>query len=389
MPNRGREQAVIQRFQIEDIVIQDVSGVVFRALDTETGLHVALRRFFPRGPKGPGLTEYEQIVYAELISRLSEIKHPSLRSVIAGGYDPVDGMPYIATEWVDGTRLEKQIELSPLSGKEAVSLLDSALEVCEFVSDFIGHESVWVETDPRAIVVAQKKDRRGFTFWISPMQWIGERADRREFHSIALLADEVVWQNASRDSRPLRRWSRWLRKNPSTSLKEVRERLAHAYDTPPGRNFRLIRLSGANLFLAFAAALFVATCGWGGWVLLKHQPAEQVTPTPSSVRSVSSMDRNELLTLEGQKVILTGACQGVQASPDGEGIQLLFSPLEDGEAARAELNQSMHSGAHELDVELLIGKNLRVHGTVVIESTANTSRPVVMLDSHRAIEVTE
>lgn len=381
---------MIQRFQIEDIVIQDSSGVVFRALDAETGLHVALRRFFPNGPQGPGLSEYERVVYGELISRLSEISHTSLRSVIAGGYDPVDGMPYIATEWVEGTRLEKQIEASPLSGKEAVALLDSALEVSQVVSDFIGHESIWVETDPRAIVVARKKDQRGFTFWISPMQWLGSRADRRGFHSIALLADEVVWQNASRDSRPLRRWARWLRKNATTtSLQEARERLAHAYDVPPGRGFRRIRMSAANVFLAFAATLFLATCGWSGWMLLKHQVANPEEQTPPSPVMASSTDRDALLTREGQKVTMTGPCYGVQISSDGTGLQLLFSPSEDRDAARAELPRTAHCKTHELDVEPLIGKSLRVHGTVVIESTTNARRPVVMLESQRAIEVTE
>ena len=72
------------RFQIEDLVDQNESGVVFRAIDTETGAPVALRRFFPFGIGGGGLSEDEQQAYQIAISRLANMRHRWLRAIIAG-----------------------------------------------------------------------------------------------------------------------------------------------------------------------------------------------------------------------------------------------------------------------------------------------------------------
>ncbi|MCU0753383.1 MAG: hypothetical protein MUC40_10260, partial [Akkermansiaceae bacterium] len=58
------------RFQIEDLILQDATGVVFRAIDTQTGLPVAVRRFFPFGAEGGGLQPDEITAYHIAIGRL-------------------------------------------------------------------------------------------------------------------------------------------------------------------------------------------------------------------------------------------------------------------------------------------------------------------------------
>ena len=121
---------MIKRFQIEDLLVQDLSGVVFRAWDTETGQTVAVRRFFPFGANGGGLEDEEQAAYQVAVGRLAAISHPALRTVICGGCDPIDGMPFIATEWIEGARLRSFIERGPLTPAEATHLLGQALEVC-------------------------------------------------------------------------------------------------------------------------------------------------------------------------------------------------------------------------------------------------------------------
>ena len=129
---------VIERFQIEDLVVQDSTGVLFRALDTQTGLPVALRRLFPYGVKGGGLDAAKQVEYQTTIDRLSTIFHPALRSVVCGGCDPVDGMPFIATEWIEGARLQTLLDRGPLRPREAADLLSKVLQVSELLSQVLG-----------------------------------------------------------------------------------------------------------------------------------------------------------------------------------------------------------------------------------------------------------
>jgi hypothetical protein len=138
-----------RRFQIEDLIIQDASGVVFRALDTETGRTVALRRFFPFGAHGGGLLDDEQTAYNIALDRLAGLNHPRCARSICGGCDPVDGIPFIATEWIEGDLLEPVLQRGPLPTEAAVELITQALEVCELLSHVLAEEAVWVETDPQ------------------------------------------------------------------------------------------------------------------------------------------------------------------------------------------------------------------------------------------------
>ncbi|MEO8616963.1 MAG: hypothetical protein ABI600_17620, partial [Luteolibacter sp.] len=136
-----------QRFQIEDLVAQDSLGVVFRALDTETHAVVAVRRFFPFGADGGGLNKEEEIAYGIAVSRLAGLSHPSMRAVVFGGCDPIDGMPFIATEWIEGKSLQFFLERQSLTPSRAIRIIKSALEICELLSQLLAEEGVWVETD--------------------------------------------------------------------------------------------------------------------------------------------------------------------------------------------------------------------------------------------------
>ena len=226
---------------------QDSSGVVFRALDTETNQTVAVRRFFPFGANGGGLREDEQIAYSIAVGRLAAIIHPALRAIIGGGCDPVDGMPYIATEWIDGPLLESFIERGSLDPLEAVSLLSKALEVCELLSDVLAEEAVWVETSLKAIVVAAEGSSRGVTFWIAPLKWLGKHDGQHGLESLITLTEEVMgWTGrtvADHEGRGLGGWLKWLRSKARTvTLHEAREMLAASVGVEsPGPVKRTVR----------------------------------------------------------------------------------------------------------------------------------------------------
>ncbi|RZI55311.1 MAG: DUF3106 domain-containing protein, partial [Zymomonas sp.] len=80
------------------------------------------------------LSPAEQASYNNAVGRLSAVGHHALRSVVSGGCDPVDGMPYIATEWIEGTRLKAYTEQGPLAPHDAAAMLGQALEVCQILS---------------------------------------------------------------------------------------------------------------------------------------------------------------------------------------------------------------------------------------------------------------
>ena len=171
-------------------------------------------------------------------ARLADISHPALRSVICGGCDPVDGMPFIATEWVEGEPLLPFIEQGPLPAEAATELLTQALEVCELLSHVLAEEAVWVETDLQTIIVGNPDSGRGFTFWISPLKWLGGTGENRGLESIVSLTEEIMgWtgKNVSdQAARGLGGWLNWLRApSATTSLHEARESLAAPIGAEP------------------------------------------------------------------------------------------------------------------------------------------------------------
>lgn len=186
---------MIQRFQIEDLISQDLTGVVFRALDTETGKTVAVRRLFPFGAAGGGFNANEQNAYNIAMNGLVGVSHPALRSVVRGGCDPVDGMPYIATEWIDGEPLGSFIEHGPLSAEVATEVITRALQVSELLSHALAEDAVWVDTRLQTIIVGNNQSGRRFTFWIRPMKWLGSMEEARGMESIADMTEKIMgWQ---------------------------------------------------------------------------------------------------------------------------------------------------------------------------------------------------
>ncbi len=228
---------MIRRFQIEDLVAQDATGVVFHAIDSETGAEVAVRRFFPHGPDGGGLTEAEQSAFAIVIERLSTLSHPALRAVISGGCDPVDAMPFIATEWVEGDPLDAVLGDAAMPPEAAALLISQALEVSELLSQVLAEEAVWVETGLHSVVVSRTDSGRGFTFWVSPFKWLGVDGNRDLRSIIPMVETAMGWTNQSvpdQAGRGLGGWLRWLRQHAdSASLREARETLAASLGSEP------------------------------------------------------------------------------------------------------------------------------------------------------------
>ncbi len=289
-----------QRFTSEDIEVQDCSGVIFRAVDSQTGETVAVRRFFPFGPTGGGLTADEQDEYASALEHLEAIAHPSLRSIVSGGCDPVDGIPFIATEWMEGVSLRHLLAERSLNRAEVTALLVHALEACEALSAVLGREGIWIETDPQTIIISAEETQRPITFWISPLRWLGQLSAQRGMEPLVTLTETAMgWSDEPPDSHGssgLAGWLEWLRQaDRYTSLAEARERLIATVgkESPPATHRpaqqvpistrsaakKVSKKSNAPAWILGCCVLTVA--GLGGWILIQknqQQIAEKSGP---------------------------------------------------------------------------------------------------------------
>ncbi len=211
--------------------------MTFHAIDRETGLPVALRRVFPYGADGGGFQKDERHTFEDSLQRLAgEAAHPALRAVIGGGCDPVDGVPFIVTEWVEGTILKEKLAAGPLPAKQATAILLRALELSSILSDLFGEQAVWVDTDAAAIIEADPATGRGTTFWISPFKWLGADDERRSLKPIVQLTEDLMgWKNKLVNDQAgsgLAVWLKWLKQHARTAtLAEARDGLATATGT--------------------------------------------------------------------------------------------------------------------------------------------------------------
>lgn len=292
---------MVSRFQIEDMVAQDASGVVFRALDSETGLLVAVRRFFPFGVNGGGLSADEQADYNVAVGRLRDIKHPAMRAIICGGCDPVDGMPFIATEWIEGSAIQTYLEQGPLSPAETIHMVSQVLEVCEEISQVFGQEAVWVETDVHTIIVGAEGSGRGVTFWMSPLKWLGKNDGQRGLDAIVSLTEDAMgWRGMSvldHEGDGLGGWLKWLRATARrATLPEAREMLLGIASTAPRTpvkravkhavrpttqttTIKPVKRKSSLPFLAGGIAALVAI-SLGGWAMIRwNNPRLPVMPS--------------------------------------------------------------------------------------------------------------
>jgi len=219
----------MSRFQIEDIVEQDKHGVVFRAHDVESGRIVSLRRFLLFGQDGGGLEKEEALAFENASERLAGLSHVALRSVITGSADPIDGIPYLVTEWVEGMSLSEVLAGESMDPALVIDVLRIALEVSIVLSEVLGEEAVWVETEVASIIIGTKDSGRGFTFWISPFKWLGAQFGSRKLSSIVELGEELAgWKGklvSDQAGSGLGGWLKWLKKNPDASLGEALEML--------------------------------------------------------------------------------------------------------------------------------------------------------------------
>lgn len=421
--------------------------MVFHALDVETGKPVALRRFFPFGVDGGGLFDEERKGYDLAVARLAGLSHPGLRAVLTGGCDPVDGIPFVVTEWIAGESLQERLERESFTPAAAILLLDRALEISELLSRALGEEAVWVETSPAMILADSEDTGRGFTFGISPLRWLGTDASRRSLLSVAELAEQLLgWRGrvvADHAGGGMGSWLKWLRANAeSISLLQVRQSLAHATGGSAPEPVRSIELSAprqvllqppsSTRSLVLIGLLALVVVAAGGW-LIKHPPTTGTDPAPAAAPALrrdvappaepqaaesrrlaeinvlaaqlaeggqpqaagdtpaggvfQSGDTQGLLNEKGREVTVEGVLKNVRVSDSGKTIYLEFletGPLE--EVRGYFMTKNMAEDMSEQALRLLVGKRIRISGHVRVMRYFKAAWPEVLLKDRKSIQ---
>jgi hypothetical protein len=215
----------MEHFQIEEIIAQDTRGVVVRALIKSSGSPVAIRRFFPLGKEGEGLGEEESAAFVNTASRLIGLMHPALRTVIEGAVDPIDGMPYLVSEWIGGETLPKVLNGMTLEPARVFDLMRLALEVSLVLSEALDEEALWVSTDPDSIIVGDEESGRGFTFWVTPQRCLGGENTPNDLSRLIALGEDLAgWSNrlvSSQAGHGLAGWFKSLKENPQIGPRQA------------------------------------------------------------------------------------------------------------------------------------------------------------------------
>src|SRR5690606_24714438 len=167
---------------------------------------------------------------AVAVEHLKTLKHPALRTVLDGGCDPVDGMPFLVTEWVEGERLSQRLERMPLSPASAKALLGHAIEASLRLSGVLGKEGVWVEIHPESVILSEGEGGRGVTFWICPFRWLGDASATQGMLPLVELAEAALHWTGRIVPRSagdgLGNWIQSIRENPGRwTLREARTAL--------------------------------------------------------------------------------------------------------------------------------------------------------------------
>jgi tetratricopeptide (TPR) repeat protein len=106
---------VAGRFEIERLAGSGGMGVVYRALDRETGGFVALKVLRSGGAREPERFQRESRV-------LSELRHPAIVRHVTHG-ETEEGDLYLAMDWLTGEDLQIRLARQPFSVKETLTVL--------------------------------------------------------------------------------------------------------------------------------------------------------------------------------------------------------------------------------------------------------------------------
>ncbi|MGC6567924.1 MAG: hypothetical protein ACON38_20215 [Akkermansiaceae bacterium] len=158
--------AVHSDYQIEDLVFQTRELVLYRA-QHHCGIPHAIIRLKFSDEVLANLQAQDR--FQKGLEELQLLGHPNLRRVVDGGLDPVDGHPWIATKWVEGSTLS-QVQITT---DEVESLRKQAQDLIAS----LGYRSGALAFSADEVVVADAHHGKPrYTFAIDFFSWFRDWA---------------------------------------------------------------------------------------------------------------------------------------------------------------------------------------------------------------------
>jgi hypothetical protein len=424
------------RFQIEEILSQDVHGALFLAIDGESGDEVLLQRFFPFGVGERGLDAEERVSYDHAIEQMKHLSHPKLRSVIDGGSDPVDGIPFMVTESRRGMSLQRYVSQRFLSETEAVTMADHALELMEWFEQQFGRDVDWLSLHPADVEVLEEGCL--FRFRIDPMKWLGLRQGPSLLGDLAnLLESSRGWTEqmvAASEMGPLADWLRAVKSrewsardalrllrgeeipvsSPTASAAIPKMALVkYASHPSPAMAARPNQAKSSMLRYGWLSLVLVLlSVGRGIWwyktkktsedrvvhsAPSKKKGKEQPSPEAEVLKSKEAnlegdyvpQESREIRKRMGQEISLMEKVSAVSLSSSGKSLYIEFSGggQADSRVRGRYLTELGMKGMSLKELAHLKGKKVRIRGKVTEERP--TGRLIIDLTSSSQISVVE
>lgn len=386
------------QIEIEEFASVDDTGIIYRGVDRSTGEPIAIRRFFPS--EGAGLNEAQKERFLNLVEKLSKLKHPALRAIISGGVDPVDKIPYVVTQWMEGDTLSVVIKRENIEIPRAIDMIRSALELSIVVSKLIEKDAVWIDTNPDSIIVSHDDNARKFTFTLCPFKLLGMSGKGADLKPIISLADALCgWKSkffGNQATYGFYYWVKNLKANPKIPLQTALNSLSKSIEQAPSKTEEESTEDNLNpvpdaeetskswkfLLLGFMAVLLVLAVIFAPKLqaLLNTQGAQIVevaASTPATneteLRFYSPDDTKVLEQMETYtRVRIRGQLAGIEFSNSQERLFLLFSePYLNGQIRGVVHQRDFQDDYALATFEPLIGSTIELEGYYMRDSSEN------------------
>lgn len=158
------------------MIHQDIDGVIFRAVDSVDGNSLAVRRFFLTEAQLNRLREEKEepggeSLFGVWLANLMLLEAPNLRKVLGGGFDEVDGTPYIVTNWVEGETLKEARDAGHLNAGDRAVFETQAKSVIDYLP--VGLRGALLLDGDHILVKRNPSGGLEGSFLISPRHYFG------------------------------------------------------------------------------------------------------------------------------------------------------------------------------------------------------------------------